>query len=183
MTTREKEPTSERRDQPDQTVLEDSAPDAPPEETVLEAEVSAPPSASVIADVEAIHAAEEDVAPEWEVGDVILDLYEVKDIHTGGAMGIVYRVGHRGWNMDLAVKSPRPDYFKTEDQKANFVRECETWIDLGLHPHTVSCHYVRTMGGIPRVFAEYVEGGSLSSGFWTWRSSSPGALSMRTSRG
>src|SRR6185503_4715365 len=35
-------------------------------------------------------------------------------------------------------------------------------VNLGLHPHTVSCYYVRQLGGIPRVFAEYVEGGSLA---------------------
>lgn len=101
------------------------------------------------------------VPVEWKVGDVILDLYEVKEIHEGGGMGLVYRVYHRGWNMDLAVKSPRSKFFQTEAQKADFTRECETWINLGLHPHIVSCHYVRTLGGIPRVFAEYVEGGSL----------------------
>jgi len=111
---------------------------------------------------EDIKAAEADVALEWNIGDVILDLYEVKDIHKGGGMGLVYRVNHRGWNIDLAVKSPRADWFKTEEQKNNFVRECETWINLGLYPHTVSCYYVRTLGGIPRVFAEYIEGGSLS---------------------
>jgi len=111
---------------------------------------------------EEIRASEAEVPLEWNVGDVILDLFEVKDIHTGGGMGLVYRVCHRGWNIDLAVKSPRADYFQTEEQKNNFVRECETWINLGLHPHTVSCYYVRTLGGIPRVFAEYVEGGSLS---------------------
>jgi WD40 repeat protein/serine/threonine protein kinase len=111
---------------------------------------------------QAIRAAEEQVASEWRVGDVILDLYEVKQIHEGGGMGLVYRVHHRGWNIDLAVKSPRRDYFQTETQKENFTRECETWINLGLHPHVVSCHYVRTLGGIPRVFAEYLEGGSLS---------------------
>jgi WD40 repeat protein len=105
--------------------------------------------------------AESQVPAEWNVGDVILGLYEVKGIHEGGGMGLVYRVFHRGWNMDLAVKSPRPEFFHTERQKENFVRECETWINLGLHPHIVSCHYVRTLGGIPRVFAEYVEGGSL----------------------
>ncbi len=33
---------------------------------------------------------------------------------------------------------------------------------LGLHPHLVTCHYVRRLGGIPRVFAEYVSGGSLA---------------------
>ena len=110
---------------------------------------------------QAIHAAEDQVAAEWQVGDVILDLYEVKHVFEGGGMGLVYRVHHRGWNTDLAVKSPRSDYFKTEAQKENFTRECETWINLGLHPHIVSCHYVRTLGGIPRVFAEYVEGGTL----------------------
>jgi WD40 repeat protein/serine/threonine protein kinase len=105
--------------------------------------------------------AESQVPAEWNVGDVILGLYEVKGIHEGGGMGLVYRVFHRGWNMDLAVKSPRPEFFHTERQKEDFIRECETWINLGLHPHIVSCHYVRTLWGIPRVFAEYVESGSL----------------------
>src|SRR5262249_54131232 len=44
----------------------------------------------------------------------------------------------------------------------NFEREAETWVNLGLHPHAVSCYYVRRLGGIPRVFAEYAEGGSLA---------------------
>jgi len=105
--------------------------------------------------------AEANVPPEWRIGDVILDTYEVKQIHEGGGMGLVYRVYHRGWNMDLAVKSPRSKYFRTEQQRQNFLRECETWINLGLHPHIVACHYVRTLGGIPRVFAEYIGGGSL----------------------
>jgi WD40 repeat protein len=108
-----------------------------------------------------IKLAEDQVAAEWNVGDVILDTYEVKQVHTGGGMGLVYRVHHRNWNMDLAVKSPRAEFFATEQQKADFIRECETWINLGLHPNIVSCYYVRTLGGIPRVFAEYVEGGSL----------------------
>ena len=42
-----------------------------------------------------------------------------------------------------------------------FVGECEKWIDLGLHPHVVSCHFVHTLNRIPLVFAEFVEGGSL----------------------
>ena len=44
----------------------------------------------------------------------------------------------------------------------NFEREAETWVNLGLHPHAVSCYYVRRLGGVPRVFAEFIEGGSLS---------------------
>jgi len=117
---------------------------------------TAPPDAA------ARRVAEADVPLEWHKGDVILDLYEVKQVFTSGGMGLVYRVHHRNWNIDLAVKSPRPEYFQTQTHKETFIREAETWVDLGLHPHTVSCYYVRTLGGIPRVFAEYVEGGSLS---------------------
>ena len=93
---------------------------------------------------------------------VILDLYEVKQVFTGGGMGLVYHVRHRGWNMDMAVKRPRAEYFATEAHRENFVREAETWVNLGLHPHTVSCYYVRTVDGVPCVFAEFIEGGSLA---------------------
>jgi hypothetical protein len=34
-------------------------------------------------------------------------------------------------------------------------------VELGLHPHIVSCFCLRSLGGIPRVFAELVAGGSL----------------------
>jgi len=106
----------------------------------------------------------------WDVGDVILDAYEVKRLDSArdpkkhyaeGGMGVVYRVHHRAWDLDLAVKSPKPESFETEQGKSDFERECTTWIELGLHPNIVSCYYVRRIGGIPRVFAEFIEGGSL----------------------
>ena len=40
----------------------------------------------------------------WRVGDLVLGLYQVKHVFSSGGMGLVYQVGHRGWNMDLAVK-------------------------------------------------------------------------------
>jgi len=88
--------------------------------------------------------AEDNVPLLWNVGDVILDLYEVKKLsedreYAEGGFGRVYRVHHKGWNIDLAVKSPREDAFETDEQKGNFERECETWINLGLHPNIVSC--------------------------------------------
>jgi len=104
---------------------------------------------------------EADVPLVWEVGDVVLGLYEVLGVAGEGGMGVVYRVHHRGWDVDLAVKSPRPSYLQTEAQRAAFVGEAQTWIGLGLHPHVCACHYVRALGGVPRLFAEYVEGGSL----------------------
>lgn len=50
---------------------------------------------------------------EWRPGDLILDLYEVQRVFESGGMGLVYQVSHRGWNLPLAVKSPRADFFKT----------------------------------------------------------------------
>ena len=97
---------------------------------------------------------------EWQIGSVVLDLYELKQVHEGG-MGFVYRVRHRGWDVDLAVKCPQPDYFQTSAQKDLFNGECEAWTKLGQHPNIVTCYYARTLEGIPRVFAEYIEGGSL----------------------
>lgn len=108
---------------------------------------------------EAVQAAD---AVTWHEGDVILDHYEVKRILGEGGMGIVYLMHHRGWNMDLAVKSPRPQIFVNQGGRANFIREAETWVNLPLHPHIVSCYYVRTIQGTPRIFAEYVAGGSLA---------------------
>ncbi len=106
----------------------------------------------------------------WNVGDVLLDAYEVKPLGAGfesgkhyaeGGMGLVYRVRHRGWDLDLALKRPKRETFQTERGKENFERECTTWVELGLHPNIVSCYYVRRIGGIPMVFAEFVEDGSL----------------------
>jgi WD40 repeat protein/serine/threonine protein kinase len=104
----------------------------------------------------------ESVPAVWNVGDTILDRYEVRQVFTGGGMGLVYRIRHLDWNIDLAVKSPRPEFFRSQQQTENFEREAETWVNLGLHPHIVSCYHIRRLGGIPRIFAEFVNGGSLA---------------------
>jgi WD40 repeat protein/predicted Ser/Thr protein kinase len=116
---------------------------------------------TIALDAGKLKVAEENIPTDWNIGDIILDLYEVTDILGKGGMGKVYKVYHKNWKMDLAVKSPLPEIVATETGKENFVREAETWVNLGLHPHIVSCYYVRTLGNIPRVFAEYIEGGSL----------------------
>lgn len=72
-----------------------------------------------------LKAAEAAVAEEWKEGDVILDLYEVKGVLGEGGFGKVYRVRHTGWNIDLAVKTPRLD--RLDDiGKENFRNEAET---------------------------------------------------------
>jgi WD40 repeat protein len=98
----------------------------------------------------------------WRRGDVILGLYEVLDVVRAGGLGLVHRVRHRGWDIDLAVKTPRPAVVRSPDGLRDFEREAEVWVGLGLHPHIANCVYVRTIDGVPRVFAEWADGGSLA---------------------
>jgi len=106
-------------------------------------------------------ASEEQIPSEWNVGDVIMNIYKVTGILGEGGMGKVLKVHHRDWDVDLAVKTPRSEVLSEFGGQAVFVREAETWVNLGLHPNIVGCYYVRTLGGIPRVFSEYIAGGSL----------------------
>lgn len=97
-------------------------------------------------------------------GDVLIETYEVtSDAHSGG-MGSVWKVQHTKWDMQLAMKRPKPLYFAeaSDKTKANFIAECENWINLGLHPNIVSCYYIREIGGVPSVFSEWMDGGSLA---------------------
>lgn len=97
----------------------------------------------------------------WKPGELIGDIYEVVGPLGQGGFGTVHKVRHLGWNMDLAVKSPNPRVLASEESVQNFRKEAETWVGLGFHPNAVSCYYVREIQGIPRVFAEYIDGGSL----------------------
>jgi RHS repeat-associated protein len=54
---------------------------------------------------------------------------------------------------------------QTQQPIENFERKAETWVNLGLHPHTVSCYYVRRLGGIPRIFTGSVDGGGMDADF------------------
>jgi WD40 repeat protein/serine/threonine protein kinase len=141
---------------------------APPEEAVAAPTVweEAPPNVPMPTEYETSARTAPELLPvaagrEWQVGEVVLDLYEVTGVLGEGGMGRVYRVRHRGWDVDLAVKTPLAAVLAAAGGADNFEREAETWVNLGLHPHTVSCYYVRRVDGVPRVFAEFVDGGSL----------------------
>ncbi len=110
-----------------------------------------------------------DVTALWQPGQTLLDTYEVVGKLGEGGMGLVYRVHHKSWNMDLAVKQPKASLFATQKGKEDFIREAETWVDLGLHPYITSCYYVRTIADIPHIFVEFMEGGSLED--WIQRKS------------
>ncbi|MFD7297832.1 WD40 repeat domain-containing serine/threonine protein kinase [Streptomyces sp. NPDC059897] len=93
--------------------------------------------------------------------EVFDDRYEVKAVAGEGGMGRVLRVLHRQWGIDLAVKTPKPEAFATDEQRERFVSEAEAWVALGLHPNICGCHYVRAVDGVPYIFSEYVGDGSL----------------------
>ena len=115
-----------------------------------------------IEDKKILKAAEDAVSLKWNEGDIILDLYEVKGSLGEGGMGKVHRIYHKGWKVDLAVKIPLKKALDRAGGKDDFIKEAETWIDLGLHPNIVTCYYVRKLGDIPLIFIEYMEGGSLT---------------------
>ncbi len=97
---------------------------------------------------------------EWPVGTIIENLYEVTDIKYGG-MGEVYVVRHLRWNTMLAVKSLYHRLRANKEDRALFVKEAETWIDIGFHPNIAACYYVRNIQDSPRIFIEYADGGAL----------------------
>lgn len=96
-------------------------------------------------------------------GEEILNTYVVRSDAIPGGMGSVWKVYHESWNVDLAMKRPLPRYFAEagSQRKRKFIAECEHWINLGLHPNIVSCYYVREIGGVPTIFSEWMNGGSL----------------------
>jgi len=107
------------------------------------------------------HASKKEGFRRWEPGQLIEGIYEVKNLLGVGGMGSVYRVRHREWNMDVAVKRPTPQLIAATGGTERFVREAETWVSLPMHPNVVTAYYVRTIGGAPAIFAECVEGGDL----------------------
>lgn len=97
----------------------------------------------------------------WKPGDVIDGRLEIQGLIGKGGMGVVWLVHHREWNRSLAVKMPLPALVGSPTARDRFLREAETWIDLGVHPHIVQCWFVMEVSGLPCLFLDYLTGGSL----------------------
>ena len=96
----------------------------------------------------------------WTVGSVIAGRYEVRHSAHGG-MGVVYICYDRELGRTVAVKTPLPTVLASERGRARFLREAEAWIGLGMHPNICTAYYLQEVGAIPRIFVEYIDGGSL----------------------
>ncbi len=90
-------------------------------------------------------------------------VYQIEEGPFRGGMGSVYRVLHREWGTQLAVKQPLPEMLENKRALELFLSECRLWVMLGMHEHIVMCHYVRTLQGVPTVFAEWMPGGDLQT--------------------
>ncbi|MCW8984917.1 MAG: tetratricopeptide repeat protein, partial [Thermoanaerobaculales bacterium] len=97
----------------------------------------------------------------WLAGTVVDGRYEVREVARGG-MAVVSIAFDRELQRMVAVKTPLPSVLATEDGRARFQREAESWIALGVHPNICSAYYLQEIGGMPRLFIEYVDGGDLS---------------------
>ncbi len=145
---------------PDGTIFEAT-------ETVRDAEKTACEPRENPAGETAAEAGEEKWAPEekeeqsFSAGMLLMDTYRVESRPIHGGMGSVWRVRHLGWDAELAMKRPQKRLFRDQVSRDNFISECQSWIGLGLHPNIVSCYYVREMEGVPTVFSEWMENGSL----------------------
>ncbi len=97
----------------------------------------------------------------WKPGDVIENRYEILDQIGLGGMGAVWKVHHREWDRVLALKMPLLHLVSSPALRERFVREAETWVGLGVHPHIVQCWYVLNISGVPCLFLDFMTGGSL----------------------
>jgi len=97
---------------------------------------------------------------EWKIGDPIDEMLTIFG-YTKGGMGSVYFLRHRTWQVKLAMKSPLLSDNEDESTMQRFIREATTWISLGVHPHIASCYFVKKIEGIPRIFIEYIDNGTL----------------------
>lgn len=96
----------------------------------------------------------------WPLGTVVEGRWEVRGSARGG-MGEVVFVFDREIGRMAAVKTPHPEQLASAEGRARFLREAEAWIGLGLHPNVCAAYFVHAIDGVPRLFIEYVDGGSL----------------------
>jgi len=112
--------------------------------------------------------------PDWRVGEVIQDRWEVRRTLQGG-MGVVHAVYDRQDRKVLAAKSfPEEVFAKNAAVAQIFAEEAVRWVALDVHPNVAWAQFVKTIGGRPFVFVQYVPGGDLSR--WVGSSKVPAEI-------
>jgi tetratricopeptide (TPR) repeat protein len=96
----------------------------------------------------------------WGPGETLLGDFVVERALGEGGIGKVYLVRSQLSGQRFAVKKTK---FRDEVSRRNFLAELRAWIDLPDHPHLTACRFFRTIGEEVVIFADFVDGGSLSA--------------------
>ncbi|MHC4393228.1 MAG: serine/threonine-protein kinase, partial [Planctomycetota bacterium] len=89
------------------------------------------------------------------------DRYEIMYAARGG-MGIAYVGFDHVTDRPFVIKTFREDLFVGREKTLPaFVREVELWTKLCPHPNLVEAYGARLIGGVPYLFMEWVEGGTV----------------------
>ena len=132
------------------------------EGTVYDADVSSFGDDGTVYDADTSSLGDDGTVYDADTSSLEDSVYQIVSDPIIGGMGSVWKVHHKDWDVDLAMKRPKAEYFKSDKQKEDFIGECEAWINLGIHPNIVACYYVREMDGVPTIFSEWMENGSLA---------------------
>lgn len=100
----------------------------------------------------------------WVEGDRLDGRWPIYKIMKGG-MGIVYVVQDAKRSELVVAKTFQDAVFQGAGGPRiveRFNIEAKTWVSLGKHPNIVHAFAVRSLGGKPYIFMEYVDGASLS---------------------
>lgn len=98
----------------------------------------------------------------WQLGQRLLDRYEIFGIRQGG-FGIVYFVTDVETKQDYAVKTYKPEFAHSLQNIEQFQTEVRFWINLERHPNIVKAHFVEVIHERPYLFMDYVTGGAVTS--------------------
>jgi len=90
----------------------------------------------------------------YKVGDVIGERFRVYEVHMGG-MGEVYLCWDSKFNEPVALKT-----FQGSDirMKQLFEGETRKWIQIGLHPNIVRCHWMDIYDNTPFMALDWIIG-------------------------
>ncbi len=96
----------------------------------------------------------------FSTGDLIQNRYKVENV-LSGAMGYVYICKDNSQRIMFAIKQPKEEMLADRELFSRVLLEADAWTKLGMHPHIAYCYFVRTIEGVPHIFIEYIDGGSL----------------------
>ncbi len=98
-----------------------------------------------------------------DTGHIMMNHYEVKDLLGSGGVADVYLVEHLSFDQDVfAVKILCKNALISTASSLAYLREIRIWMDLPKHPNLTSCYFIRSAQDYIAIFAEYVDGGTLS---------------------